>query len=274
MIKYVILILVGLFFTQTSQSQDVLFLTNGNEYQVIIKKVGVSAIEYIRYDNQSGPLYEVNKSEVYKIKYPNGVEDIFNPLLPTENVSVKSGEFIDERDHTVYKYVVIGGQTWMSRNLNYKSENSLCYKDSNGLCTECGRYYTFDEAITVCPNGWHLPSDKEWMTLEMEMGMYESDAASTGWRGNSPGQAPFLLNGGTTGLDLNMCGYLTTYNFPKDDPRYTGFNLNDGAFYWTSTEGEIHKKAFYRQLEGRKSIFRDSWPKYNRLTIRCIMDKE
>ena len=39
----------------------------------------------------------------------------------------------------------------------------------------------------VCPIGWHIPSDKEWQELEIYLGMSESQADSTGWRGTNEG---------------------------------------------------------------------------------------
>jgi uncharacterized protein (TIGR02145 family) len=28
-----------------------------------------------------------------------------------------------------------------------------------------GRYYSYDEAMTACPEGWRLPTDKEWLEM-------------------------------------------------------------------------------------------------------------
>ena len=32
----------------------------------------------------------------------------------------------------------------------------------------------------ICPSGWHIPSDGEWQTMEISLGMSESEAASAG----------------------------------------------------------------------------------------------
>ena len=39
----------------------------------------------------------------------------------------------------------------------------------------------------LCPSGWHIPSDGEWQTMEISLGMSEADAASEGWRGTPVG---------------------------------------------------------------------------------------
>ena len=38
-----------------------------------------------------------------------------------------------------------------------------------------------------CPDGWHLPSDEEWIQLEMNLGMSLSDAYVYGFRGTGIG---------------------------------------------------------------------------------------
>jgi len=70
--------------------------------------------------------------------------------------------FCDERDNTIYKYVIIDNQIWMAENLNYKyaeedSLNSWCYDNKIYNCKKYGRLYDFDAARQACPDGWHLP---------------------------------------------------------------------------------------------------------------------
>lgn len=84
------------------------------------------------------------------------------------------GSFTDERDGTIYNFVTYttdlsdGSKstiTWMSENLKYNIEKSRCYGDSEANCDEYGRQYMYNEAISACPKGWHLPSDDEWYSL-------------------------------------------------------------------------------------------------------------
>ena len=39
-------------------------------------------------------------------------------------------------------------------------------------------WYAVDDARGLCPSGWHVPTDGEYMTLEMALGMSESEANS------------------------------------------------------------------------------------------------
>ncbi len=52
------------------------------------------------------------------------------------------------------------------------------------VCTTGTQWMT---ARGLCPSGWHVPTDGEFMTLEMELGMSESEANGTGWRGTDQG---------------------------------------------------------------------------------------
>jgi len=59
------------------------------------------------------------------------------------------GEFVDDRDGTRYRTVKIDGKIWMAENLNYNGKS----------------VYDWANARNACPNGWHLPSFREWYEL-------------------------------------------------------------------------------------------------------------
>jgi uncharacterized protein (TIGR02145 family) len=53
----------------------------------------------------------------------------------------------------------------MNRNLNYNASGSKCYDNNEANCAIYGRLYNWATAKTVCPSGWHLPSNAEWNVL-------------------------------------------------------------------------------------------------------------
>ena len=62
-----------------------------------------------------------------------------------------------------YKFLTaeIGGKTWLANNF-YGTKEGTDYQDSEILSSLFGKYYTWEEAQTVCPQGWHLPSAEEF----------------------------------------------------------------------------------------------------------------
>jgi uncharacterized protein (TIGR02145 family) len=147
----------------------------------------------------------------------------FTSTLTSELGDVDVQEFIwalfhpttacgDLVSHEGYDYstVQIGEQCWFSENCRYlpsvsePSDSSstvphyYVYDYSGGLVIDAiqtsnylnfGVLYNWPAVMTinVCPNGWHIPSDDEWQTLEMELGMSEFDAGESGYRGTDEG---------------------------------------------------------------------------------------
>ncbi len=63
-----------------------------------------------------------------------------------------------------YYYVSHNGLDWMRNNLA-NTATGAAYMNSEAMDYIVGRFYSYEEALTACPEGWRLPTDKEWIDL-------------------------------------------------------------------------------------------------------------
>lgn len=85
---------------------------------------------------------------------------------------VPGTDFVDSRNGKNYKTVIvekffndpftIDSLIWMSENLNFETEQSLCYESKDENCEKYGRLYNWADAQKACPEGWRLPYITEW----------------------------------------------------------------------------------------------------------------
>ncbi len=172
--------------------------------------------------------------------------------------------FVDPRDSNIYPTVQIGNQCWMRDNLNYATGSSWCYAYNAANCNTYGRLYNWSTAITACPSGWHLPSDAEWKTLEMHLGMTQAQADATGWRGTNQGSqlSTLTLNGtNSSGFTALMSGNRTANGY---------FNsLGSNTYFWSSTESGSN--AWHRYLyTSNSTVYRSHNSKDNGFSVRCL----
>ena len=72
----------------------------------------------------------------------------------------------------------------MAENLNYTTTTFSKYwnNDSIEYAEDYGRLYNQAMADSVCPSGYHLPTDSEWKTLESYLGMNATQLDDKGYR--------------------------------------------------------------------------------------------
>lgn len=187
----------------------------------------------------------------------------------------KKDTFTDPRDNQTYKTVKIGAQTWFAENLNFETENSWCYKDSAKYCEKYGRLYTYEAALEACPQGWHLPSDAEWQTMEKELGMPVTETDKPGYRGagvglklkSTEGWEAFKNRQGNNNSGFNALpgGYMNS----KDSNFHYAGRLGS---WWTSSKVGSDK-AWSRYLSfNYGKVFRKDYSINDGSSVRCVKD--
>ena len=72
-----------------------------------------------------------------------------------------------------YYYQTIGGLDWFRNNLA-SGPGGTPYVNENVMSDVFGRFYSYNEAVTACPEGWRLPSEEDWMSLAASVGFEPS----------------------------------------------------------------------------------------------------
>ena len=190
----------------------------------------------------------------------------------SSSLTISYGTFTDSRDGQAYKTIAAGTQEWMAQNMNYAtSSGSYCYNDSIANCKTFGRLYIWDSANSVCPVGWHLPSDSQWIALEEYIGMDSISASLGGYRGKNQGTM-LKLNSklwfDNTDSGTNNIGFS---GLPSGEYEYQQYiEENCYALFWTSSSTDS-SNAWVRQLICADSrILRIDDPKSWGLSVRCI----
>ncbi len=180
----------------------------------------------------------------------------------------------DPRDGQTYKIVTSGEQIWFAENLNYETPDSWWYENDPANGEIYGKLYTWEKALYACPSGWHLPNDDEWKTLEMYLGMNQSEVDKLDGRGTDEGKKMKS----TSGWDNNGNG-----------TNSSGFNALQGGFYhidefvnfgggnwWTATENDQilnGTTAWSRSLWfNSDQVYRRHYYKWHGFSVRCLKD--
>ena len=209
---------------------------------------------------------------------------------------------VTDIDGNEYETVIIGGQVWTTTNLkttHYRNGDAIptgysasewgnlstgayaVYNDDESNADTYGylyNWYAVDDSRNIAPEGLHVPTDDEWKELEMHLGMSQSEADDTGWRGTNEGsklagRADLWSNWslennaefGTSGFTALPGGYRAIYG-----GSYDGMGTNGD--YWSSTEGSS-SNAWYRGLYYLYSdVYRHYLGKRNGWSVRCIRD--
>jgi uncharacterized protein (TIGR02145 family) len=183
------------------------------------------------------------------------------------------GKFTDARDNRTYKMVTIGTQTWMAENLAFKA-NSGCWaydNDEYDYVKDYGYLYDWTTAKKVCPAGWHLPTDKEWLALIAYLGSGSIAAGKLKETMVFHWKAPNTKATNESRFSAFPGGLF-------DSSEKGGFgNINESGFWWSATEVSSTEGNGYEldyDYQSKDSELGDFYvfSKKDGLSVRCIKD--
>ena len=196
---------------------------------------------------------------------------------------------VTDIDGNVYETVIIGDQLWMAENLkvtHYRNGDEIptgysnddwsnlftgayaVYDDDPSNAEIYGNlynWYAIDLETGVCPEGWHVPTDDEYILLTdylggndiaggkmKEAGLEHWDSPNTGATNES----------GFTGLPGGFRNTTGSYVY-----------MGEGGYFMSSSEYNSYRAWFHSLYYGNSVVYRDfNMNKNSGNSVRCVGD--
>lgn len=222
----------------SSEHNVVVYAYDESNYKInsIKKDVGAS-VRCVKFGGVSvGPIWPFWSSSVVYLSSSSVASS-------SSQAPYSFSEMTDSRDNEVYKTLVTKDQEWLDENLRYKSDKVVCHTNMLDMCDSSNWYYSWNEALSVCPEGWHLPDTTEWRTL---VNMFSSLHSDT---------------------EVNSLGFDDVAHRSYDNNGSWGENGYD--HYWAAEEDDtlavqISLGTSYMSYGGQSKRFA--------LSVRCVKD--
>lgn len=203
---------------------------------------------------------------------------------PDDDELYDSTAIVDKRDDNKYRTVVVGKDTWMAENLRFAAPGSFCYEDKDIRCRSYGRLYTWADAMRlpadyiensmsggileehqgVCPDGWHIPTNDEWIALgQNALNMRK------GGIGSALKNKEFWARGGAPISAASGFNALPSGNRYGDEYG----ELGSSTYFWTAAGGD-GMGGVYWYLVNNKDDFTSAEDFDNAaFSVRCVKNK-
>jgi uncharacterized protein (TIGR02145 family) len=213
-----------------------------------------------------------------------GTPNIHNPNLTYGSMTDQEGN--------VYKTIVIGTQEWMAENLNtsiYRNGDAIptnldnaawqsttsgawaYYNNDASYACPYGKlynWYTCVDARQLCPTGWHVPTDAEWIVLTNYL-----DGESAGGKMKTTGtiEAATGLWYSPNADATNSSGFSGA---PGGFRYYYGFyhGIGSSGFWWSSSEDDSDFAWYHYLGLNFGGAYRINFSKPVGFSVRCLRD--
>lgn len=144
-----------------------------------------------------------------------------------QSLKSRKGSLKDPRDNKVYATIKIGKQTWMAENMRFAIDGSFDHKENPAH----GNLYNWEQAMRVCPKGWHLPSREDWDSLTIFLG-YKV--------------VKFIISGSDWGINnakaTNQSGLSVLPSGMFDSKQMQMLEYGETAYFWTSNTDDLSEE--------------------------------
>jgi uncharacterized protein (TIGR02145 family) len=269
---------------RVSASGDSLFI--GEAYSIV---PGVSAANVVGLSNYGSVLLPGNTSCINAFISVTGCNGVDSLLY--------NGAY--------YDLVEIGGQCWFAENLSttlYKDGTNIpnvtgsaawgalttpsyCWYNNNSslissyLDGKMGALYNAYavETNNLCPTGWHVPSDCEWMYLENHLGLNVSEQMMAGWRGSSinlAGQLKTVSGWTSPNAGANNASGFSAIpaGIRMGTASATFAGINNYSYWWTSSSYDASSYWSRSMYYSEQNLERASIAKRAGYSVRCVKD--
>jgi uncharacterized protein (TIGR02145 family) len=220
--------------------------------------------------------------------YGNQFSFTTDPLPSTQitfNSNLTYGS-VSDIDGNAYKTILIGTQTWMAQNLKttkYRNGDQILNITDNQIWfanTTSGAYcaynnlsgngnvygllyngYAVEDSRKICPAGWHVPTDPEWVTLKQYLGGVYVAGGKMKETGNTHWPVPSAgtNESGFTALPGGSRDYLGNFSDIGYWSNYFSSTNYGGRLWYYAIYFDVQQLVYDLEMRGAVSV-------------RCIKD--
>lgn len=182
---------------------------------------------------------------------------IFSQELTGSNFGHTNGVYKDSRDGQSYATItfekMIGAatikRTWYAENNRFFVDGSYCYKDEDAYCEAYGRLYNYKQAQTACPEGWHVPTIKEWEYLFTFFGGRHK-------------AGKFLVEGKESDMHMLYGGF--------GEPGHIFKDITISGNWWDNELKSENEAGIITLINGSSEIYHEVIGDKHKLSCRCV----
>ena len=215
--------------------------------------------------------------------------DAIKEVIYNDFLNAGLNGIVKDVDGNTYKTIKIGEQVWMAENLRttkYNDGTAIPFVTSNSewsnLNTPGYCWYNNDsvanskiygalynwytvETNQLCPTGWHVSTESEWITLYTYLG---GDSIAGGMLKDTGTIYWISPNTGAT----NEIGFTVLPNGNRDYNSGTFSNLYQFGYFWSATDYNVDSAWFFELLYNSKFLMKYGTSIRYGFGVRCIRD--